>query len=138
MLNDLSQNNQHLIKENKKIGLEIVENVSLWKNIESLFDKVTLKLILFVTKSVFKEKVIISILLTDKINMKKINNKWRGVNKSTNVLSFSNERKIVNNQKILLGDIAFSYETIFNEAKVRACVVFNVHVEGTKPRLSVA
>ena len=119
MLNDLSQNNQYLIKENKNIGLEIVENVSLWKNIESLFDKVTLKLILFVTKPVFKEKVIISILLTDKINMKKINNKWRGVNKSTNVLSFSNERKIVNNQKILLGDIAFSYETIFNEAKVR-------------------
>ena len=51
--------------------------------------------------------------------MKKINKKWRGINQSTNVLSFSNEKKLVNNRKILLGDIAFSYETIFNEAKVR-------------------
>ena len=119
MLNDLSQNDQYYIKENKYIGLEIVDNKSLWKNIESLFDKVTLELISYVIKPVFKEKVIISILLTDKKNMKKINNNWRGVNQSTNVLSFSNQKELVYNQKILLGDIAFSYETIFNEAKVR-------------------
>ena len=57
----------------------------------------------------------VSILLTDKKNMKQLNKKFRKISKDTDVLSFPNYEKIFfsKNSKIknlYLGDLAFSYD----------------------------
>ena len=58
----------------------------------------------------FKKKYYLSVLLTDNNGIKKINNKYRKINKSTNVLSFpQNDERFVTKKtsKIILGDIVF-------------------------------
>ena len=65
----------------------------------------------------FKEKnITFTILLTNSLNMKKLNKKFRNLNKSTDVLSFpflpSNNLKLVKQKKVYIGDIAISYEII--------------------------
>jgi len=59
----------------------------------------------------------VSILLTDKKNMKQLNKRFRKISKDTDVLSFPNYEKIFfsKNSKIknlYLGDLAFSYDYI--------------------------
>ena len=65
----------------------------------------------------FKGKnITFTILLTDSLNMKKLNKKFRNQNKSTDVLSFpflsSNNLKFIKQKKIYIGDLATSYEII--------------------------
>ena len=47
------------------------------------------------------------------------NNKWKGINKPTNILSFpSDDRKfLIKNNVIYLGDIIIAYETLHKEIK---------------------
>jgi probable rRNA maturation factor len=56
-----------------------------------------------------------SILLTNNKEMKKLNNKFRKKNKTTDVLSFP--IKVKNKNKLYVGDIAISYEIIKNRSK---------------------
>jgi len=70
----------------------------------------------------FKGKnMIFTILLTNSINMKKLNKKFRNHNKSTDVLSFpffsSNNLKFTKQKKFYMGDIAASYEIINSRSK---------------------
>ena len=70
----------------------------------------------------FKGKnVTFTILLTNSLNMKKLNNKFRNRNTSTDVLSFpflpSNNLKFMKQKKIYIGDIAVSYEIIHSRSK---------------------
>jgi len=62
-----------------------------------------------------------TILLTNSINMKKLNKKFRNKNKSTDVLSFpfysSNNLKIIKQKKLYIGDVAVSYEIINSRSK---------------------
>ena len=65
----------------------------------------------------FKEKnAIFTILLTNSLNMRKLNKKFRNRNKSTDVLSFpyfsSNNLKLMKEENIYIGDIATCYEII--------------------------
>lgn len=65
----------------------------------------------------FKGKnVTFTILLTNSLNMKKLNKKFRNHNKSTDVLSFPffslNNLKFMKEKKFYIGDIATSYEII--------------------------
>ena len=65
----------------------------------------------------FKEKnTIFTILLTNSLNMRKLNKKFRNQNKSTDVLSFpyfsSNNLKLMKEKNIYIGDIATCYEII--------------------------
>jgi len=57
-----------------------------------------------------------TILLTSSSNMKKLNNKFRNINKSTDVLSFPwfslNKLKLIKKKEIYVGDIAISYQII--------------------------
>ena len=62
-----------------------------------------------------KKKKEFTIFLTNNLRMKKLNNKFRKVNKPTDVLSFS--LKIKNKSNIYLGDIAISYEIISKRSK---------------------
>ena len=70
----------------------------------------------------FKKKYYLSVLLTDNNGIKKINNKYRKINKSTNVLSFpQNDERFVTKKtsKIILGDIVISLEKIIKESKLQ-------------------
>ena len=67
--------------------------------------------------SFFKGKsIIFTILLTNSLNMKKLNKKFRNRNKSTDVLSFpyfsENNLKFSKKKYIYIGDIATCYEII--------------------------
>ena len=67
--------------------------------------------------TIFKKKNInLVILLTNSLNMKKLNKKFRKKNKITDVLSFpfysSKNLKIIKEKKIYIGDIAISYEIV--------------------------
>ena len=70
----------------------------------------------------FKGKnITFTILLTNSLNMKKLNKKFRNRNKSTDVLSFPffspNSLKLIKEKKIYLGDIAVSHEIIKSRSK---------------------
>ena len=90
------------------------------KNPKKYFDKKLKK----ISKNIkfFKGKnMIFTILLTNSINMKKLNKKFRNHNKSTDVLSFpffsSNNLKFTKQKKFYMGDIAASYEIINSRSK---------------------
>ena len=105
-----------------KVNVEV--NSKSWhkkiKNPKKYFDKKLKK----ISKNIkiFKGKnVIFTILLTNSINMKKLNKKFRNHNKSTDVLSFpffsSNNLKFTKQKKFYMGDIAASYEIINSRSK---------------------
>mgnify|MGYP001204801288 FL=1 len=62
-----------------------------------------------------KKKKEFTIFLTNNARMKKLNNKFRKVNKPTDVLSFP--LKIKTKSNIYLGDIAISYELVNKRSK---------------------
>ena len=72
--------------------------------------------------SFFKKKnVTFTILLTNSLNMKKLNKKFRKCNKSTDILSFPSftlkNLKLIKEKKIYIGDLAASYEIIYLRAR---------------------
>ena len=67
--------------------------------------------------NLFKNKnITFTILLTNSLNMKKLNNKFRKRNKSTDILSFPTfpKKKLnsIKDKKIYIGDLAASFEII--------------------------
>ena len=72
----------------------------------------------------FKDKnVTFTILLTNSLNIKKLNKEFRKKNKSTDVLSFPSfsweNLKLIKKKNIYIGDIAASYEAIYSRSKKR-------------------
>ena len=69
-----------------------------------------------------KKYSIFTILLTNNIKMKYLNNKFRKKNKATDVLSFPfynvTELKKDKRKKKYLGDIAISYQFVINRSKL--------------------
>ena len=70
----------------------------------------------------FRDKnITFTILLTNSLNMKKLNKKFRKNNKSTDVLSFPSfspkRLQLMKEKKIYIGDIAASYEAIDSRSK---------------------
>ena len=100
-----------------KINVEI--NSKSWhkkiKNPQKYF-YTKLKKISKISKFFGNKKIVFTILLTNAFNMKKLNNKFRKQNKSTDVLSFPffslNNLKFMKEKKFYIGDIATSYEII--------------------------
>ena len=100
-----------------RVNVEI--NSKSWnkkiKNPKKYFSK-KLKKISKIIKFFKDKNITFTILLTNSLNMKKLNNKFRNRNTSTDVLSFpflsSNNLKFVKQKKIYIGDIAVSYEII--------------------------
>ena len=67
-----------------------------------------------------QEDYYVSVFLTNNYDIKKLNNKFRKINKPTNVLSFTQDHKFrLSGSKhvLLLGDIVISLEKISSEAK---------------------
>jgi probable rRNA maturation factor len=90
------------------------------KNPKKYFNK-KLNKIPKVIKFVKKKNITFTILLTNALNMKKLNKKFRKYNKSTDVLSFPffalSNLKLIKEKNIYLGDIAICYEIINSRAK---------------------
>ena len=105
-----------------KVNVEI-NNKSWHKKIKKpkkYFSK-KLKKISKIVKFFNGKNITFTILLTNSLNMKKLNKKFRNQNKSTDVLSFpflsSNNLKFVKQKKFYIGDIAISYEIINSRSK---------------------
>ena len=68
-----------------------------------------------------KKKLTFTILLTNSLNMKKLNKKFRKLNKSTDVLSFpflsNKDFRLSKEKNIYIGDIATSFEIIKGRSK---------------------
>lgn len=111
------------------IKVEIASDYSKWhlrKEINSdLFADIVEDILKRYNNFNVVKEVEVSILLTDDSKMKSLNKEFRGVEKSTNVLSFPDldvnwklllEFKPDDNY-IYLGDIAFGYQIVFDEAE---------------------
>ena len=74
-----------------------------------------------IIKFLKNKNITFTILLTNSLNMKKLNKKFREHNKSTDILSFPafslKNLKSIKEKKIYIGDIAVSYEIIHSRAK---------------------
>ena len=106
-----------------KVNVEI-NNKSWHKKIkdpEKYFDQ-KLKKISKIVKFFRKKNIIFTILLTNSLNMKKLNKKFRNRNKPTDVLSFPSftlkSLKLIKEKNIYIGDIAVSYEIINSRSKI--------------------
>ena len=105
-----------------KVNVEV--NNKSWhkkiKNPKKYLNK-KLKKICKIIKFFKIKNVSFTILLTNSLNMKKLNNKFRRRNKSTDILSFptfsSKNLKMMKEKKIYIGDLAASYEIIYLRAK---------------------
>ena len=105
------------------INVEIVSEYNLWeknlKNPKTYIKKKLKKLTKFIPFN-FRSRTF-TILLTNNIKMKYLNNKFRKKNKATDVLSFPfysvNEFKKNKEKKKYLGDIAISYQFVKNRSK---------------------
>ena len=99
------------------IKANVISGHSSWKRIlkkPNDYLKKRLK-ILSKTPSFKKKNHEFSILLTNDKEMKKLNNKFRKKNKTTDVLSFP--IRIQNKNRLYVGDIALSYEIIKHRSK---------------------
>ena len=99
------------------IKANVISTHSSWKRfIKKPNDYLKKRLkILSNTPSFKKKNHEFSILLTNDKEMKRLNNKFRKKNKTTDVLSFP--IKIKNKKKLYVGDIAISFEIIKDRSK---------------------
>ena len=112
--------NFNLLSRSEKLKLEItIQNQKLWKDLDNIFCILVLDLLSKITEDKNELKKSASILLTDDLHMKEINNKWRKLEKATNVLSFPVNKQIKEEDYFFIGDIVLSYETILSECKLR-------------------
>ena len=101
------------------INVNVEVDSKLWlkkiKNPKKYFNK-KLNKIYKIIKFFRDKNLAFTILLTNSLNMKKLNKKFRKKNKPTDVLSFPSfslkNLKLMNQKKIYIGDIATSYEII--------------------------
>ena len=94
------------------ISIDIISDNKLWdKKIKKTHLFFNTLINFFPKKYRFvKKKVSLSVLLSNNINIKKLNKKFSNKNKPTDVLSFPSEKKINIKKNSYLGDIIISYE----------------------------
>ena len=106
------------------IRVNVKVNTKSWykkiKNPNKYFSK-KLRKISKIIPHIKGKNIIFTILLTNSLNIKKLNKKFRSRNKSTDVLSFpyfsSNNIKFLYKKSIYVGDIATCYEIINMRSK---------------------
>ena len=101
------------------IKIYVVVDSPKWKkkikNLKKYFKIKQRKFNTYITSS--KKIDVFTVFLTNNAKMKKLNNKFRKVNKPTDVLSFS--LNIKTRRNIYIGDIAISYE-IVNKRSIKS------------------
>ena len=114
------------------IKINVVVNNKSWhikiKNPKKYFNK-KLKKISKIVKFFKGKNVTFTILLTNSLNIKKLNNKFRKRNRPTDVLSFPSfslkSLKLLKGKKIYIGDIAVSHEVINMRSKKNFLLEFD-------------
>jgi len=111
------------------ISIDVVSDSNLWstkiKNKSIFFNSLVRS---FPKKYKFiKKKVRLTILLSNNKNIKKLNKKFRGKNKSTDVLSFPSEKKLDIKKTPYIGDIVISYE-FMNKPNILSTLEFKSKV----------
>ena len=92
-------------------NIYIYQREARWK----ITDITTVRNVLRVTKVKANG---LAIRLSNDKEIKAFNLKWKGVNKPTNILSFiNNDKVLLKNNLIYLGDIIISYDTLLKEVK---------------------
>ena len=114
-------NNEKFTLEFKFKHLDFYDEIYYLRKMKK-FDLILHNLKKYINPYLKKKKLNLSILLTNDTEIKEINFKYRNINKATNVLSFKsmmnkNNYFKISEQKIHLGEIIISMETIFNESK---------------------
>ena len=105
-----------------KVNVEI-NNKSWHKRINNpkKYFNQKLKKISKIIKFFRNRNITFTILLTNSLNMKKLNNKFRKLNQSTDILSFPSfspkKLKLMKEKKIYIGDLAASYEIINSRSR---------------------
>ena len=113
-----------------KVNVEI-NNKSWHKKIKNpkKYFNLKLKKISEVVKFFKNKNITFTILLTNSLNMKKLNNKFRKRNKSTDILSFPtfSKKKLnsIKDKKIYIGDLAASFEIINLRSKKKFLMEFD-------------
>ena len=113
-----------------KINVEI-EDKSWCKKIKNpkKYFKQKLKKISNIIEFFKNKNVTFTILLTSSLNIKKLNNKFRKKNKSTDILSFPTfspkKLKLIKEKKIYIGDLAVCYEIINSRSKKNFLIEFD-------------
>ena len=95
-------------------NIYIYQKEAKWKTAEIN----TVRKVLKATKA---QRDKLTIRLSNDKEVKAFNLKWKGINKSTNILSFLNNDQVFSseNNMVYLGDIIISYDTLIKEVKVR-------------------
>lgn len=111
-----------------KINIEIIKNYPYWKDHKFITKILLKKVVANIINRYSNLKVVkefeLSLLLTDNGQMLSLNKQFRGKEKATNVLSFPDIELDFRHlleftpdiDYMYLGDIAFGYETMYNEA----------------------
>ncbi len=113
--------------QNKLLDIDLCIHDCIWDERLKLLESKIIEVITYTIKKLkinrIRPKIELCIILTNDQEMRKINLRYRGKNKSTNVLSFPTDEVDLNNlsatinEKLLwpLGDIILSYNTIAQE-----------------------
>jgi probable rRNA maturation factor len=111
------------------ISIDVVSEGNLWGKKIKKKDIFFNAMVRFFPKKYrfIKKKISLTILLSNNKNIKKLNNKFRNKNKSTDVLSFPSEKKIDIKKSPYIGDIIISYEFI-NRPKILSTLEFKKKV----------
>lgn len=114
--------------DNCGINLSLIIEAEEWNKTESDVYNVLLNITKLLSHFVKLDKVTnsfaLSVLLTNNEKLQELNNNFRGIDKPTNTLSFPQFEELDLNLEFIknspspqyLGDIAISYEKIFDEA----------------------
>ena len=107
------------------ISIDVVSECKLWNKKIKKSDIFFNTLVKFFPKKYkfIKKKVSLTVLLSNNKNIKKLNKKFRNKNKTTDVLSFSSERKLNVKKSPYIGDIVISYE-FMNKPKALSTLEF--------------
>ncbi|MDA0782172.1 MAG: rRNA maturation RNase YbeY [Rickettsiales bacterium] len=118
-----------------QLYIEINCDSELWngflRNAEDIINDAALKIFAELGLSSILQSAEISVLLTDNESIRILNNDYRHKDKPTNILSFPAEILSAGDyteveKNLMLGDLAFGYEVIDDEAKEQK-IIFHDH-----------
>ncbi len=99
-----------------KLSLEISAPSALWRQLPRARAMAREIVAACVAESGFDARSDVSLRLTDDAEVQKLNARWRGLDKPTNVLSFPAAPAEREAEASILGDIALAFETTAREA----------------------
>ncbi|AGA64151.1 metal-dependent hydrolase [Liberibacter crescens BT-1] len=106
-----------------QLYIQIAVESTAWLRINNLYvfcDKIINEALRFLFSKdrpfVVERAIEVSFLFTDSISIRELNSIWRGVDKSTNVLSFPSNFCMDSKCLSVIGDIVLAYEVIEQEA----------------------